>query len=568
MSSDFGALSSLGIGSGVLNYNVIDKLKKADEQMMVDPLKNQYSLLQKKDKALSEFITIASTVKTDIMDVADGTLFAKVNTNVSGSSVSVSANDGVKPQSFDINVNNTAKNDIYESQGFTGLDTQITSTDATLNLGVGGTSVGINLNAGATVSDLKDAINNANAGVTASVIDTGIGDNPYKLILKANDTGKDNTIAFNYGNIDNLGLNQVNYQSAAFSSDTDAVNNSGSGQTFKIAVNGDTYSMDVADKATVSDFVNGINSGNLKDSNGNALQGINADYNSNSGKIEFSLQQIGDISIDDTNLATAFNDNTDFTNTNRLQSAEDADFDYNGVEINRSSNKIDDLIAGVTINLNSTGESNVNIESNVDTITKSMQKFIADYNSMISNLQNLTAFDKDSGDVGLFQGDSDFTMIPSSLSEDIFGTFLNYSGNQTDMNGNSYSTKAIFSAADLGLSMDRSGMLSFDEDTFKSSYEKNPDLTEQLSTQAFTKVKTDFDRIASGDNSALELLSNEIKNEEKTYQGRVDSMNKFLDTRYDIMAKQFASYDETINQFNTMSKSLNMTIQEAINSKK
>ena len=568
MSSDFGALSSLGIGSGVLNYNVIDKLKKADEQMMVDPLKNQYSLLQKKDKALSEFITIASTVKTDIMDVADGTLFAKVNTNVSGSSVSVSANDGVKPQSFDINVNNTAKNDIYESQGFTGLDTQITSTDATLNLGVGGTSVGINLNAGATVSDLKDAINNANAGVTASVIDTGIGDNPYKLILKANDTGKDNTIAFNYGNIDNLGLNQVNYQSAAFSSDTDVVNNSGSGQTFKIAVNGGTYSMDVANGATVSDFVNGINSGNLKDSNGNTLQGINADYNSNSGKIEFSLQQIGNISIDDTNLATAFNDNTDFTNTNRLQSAEDADFDYNGVEINRSSNKIDDLIAGVTINLNSTGESNVNIESNVDTITKSMQKFIADYNSMISNLQNLTAFDKDSGDVGLFQGDSDFTMIPSSLSEDIFGTFLNYSGNQTDMNGNSYSTKAIFSAADLGLSMDRSGMLSFDEDTFKSSYEKNPDLTEQLSTQAFTKVKTDFDRIASGDNSALELLSNEIKNEEKTYQGRVDSMNKFLDTRYDIMAKQFASYDETINQFNTMSKSLNMTIQEAINSKK
>ncbi len=566
MGSDFGILSSLGIASGVLNYNVIDKLKKADEQLMVDPLKNKLDLIQKRDKALSQFITIASTVKGDIIDLAEGNTFAKVSTDVNGSSVNVQANDGVKPQTFDINVINLAKNDIYESKGFASLDTQITSQNTTVKLGVGGESANINLQAGATLSDLADAINNANTGVSAQIINTGIGDNPYKLILKANDTGKDNIIEFDYGNIDDLGLNQIVYKSATYSSDTDSVNNSGSDQTFSVNVNGVNYSMTVTNGESVSDFINAINNGELKDTNGNSLKGINANFTND--QIQISLQHIGNISFDDTNLTTDINDNTNFTNPARIQTAEDAMFDYNNVEIERSKNKITDLIPGVTINLVSTGDSQINIKSNIDEITKSIQQFVTDYNAMISNLQNLTAFDKDSGNVGLFQGNSDFTMMSSTFSSDLFDTLLDYTTTQSDLNGNSYQTKAIFSAADMGFSMNRTGMLSFDVTKFQESYSKHPDLVEQFATSAFTKIKTDFDRIATGNNSELELLSQELKNEEKDYQNRIDSMNQYLQTKYDIMAEQFASYDETINQLNTMSNSLNMAIQQEINSKK
>ena len=566
MGSDFGILSSLGIGSGVLNYNVIDKLKKADEEVMVKPLEDKLDLIKKRDKALTQFITIASTVKGDIIDLAEGTAFAKVSANVSGSSVSVIASDGVKPQSFDINVKSLAKNDIYESKGFASLDTQITSKDATIHIGVGGTTVNLNLKAGTTLSELKDTINNANIGITAQIINTGIGDNPYKLILKADDTGKDNTIHFDYGEIDDLGLNQVVYKSATYSSDTDSVNNSGSDQTFKVSVNGTTYSMTVTNGESVSDFVNAINNGELKDSNGNSLKGINASFTD--GQIQIKLQHIGNISFDDTGLTTDINDNTDFTNSARIQTAADSVFDYNNVEIERSTNKITDLIPGVTINLQSTGDSNVEIKSNVDEIAKSIQQFVADYNAMITNVQSLTAFDKDSGNVGLFQGNSDFTMISPKLSSDIFDTMFDYTTTQKDLNGNSYQGKAIFSAADIGLSMNRTGLLSFDVNKFKQTYEKHPDLVERFATTAFTKMKNDFDSIATGDHSSLELLSQEIKNEEKSYEDRIKSMNKFLDTRYDIMAEQFASYDEMINRLNTMSNALNMAIQQEINSKK
>jgi len=566
--ADFGTLSSLGIGSGVLNGDVIDKLKNADKAVMVKPMETRLDLVRKKEKALTEFISIGAIVKGDAIDLANGDVFAKVKTDVSGSSVTVDANDGVKPQQFDIDVKQLAQNDVYESKGFSGTDSKINSTgdDQKIEIGVGNTSSTLTIKDGATLDDLKEAINGADIGITASIIDTGIGDNPYKLVLKANDTGKDNIIKFNYSNIDDIGANATTYTSQAYSSDTDKVNNSGSTQTFAITVNGTKYSMDVADGTTVSDFVNDINNGNLKDSDGNKL-GISASYNSDTGKIEFNLKEVGDISIDDTNLTTSFNDNTDFTNANRLQKAADSDFTYNGVEINRSSNKVTDLITGVTVNLNSTGSSSVNIDANIDGITKSIQKFVADYNKMTLNLQSLTAFNKDSGNVGLFQGNSTFSSLGNDFYSDIFGNVLSDTSETQDRNGSKYNETITFTASDAGFGYNRTGMLSFDADKFKAAYKKNPDLVQRFTTTAFTKVKSDFESNFTGNNSSLNLLNNELKTNEKSYENRIESLNKFLDSKYDIMAHQFASYDEMINSFNTKSQSLTMMIQQAINSK-
>ncbi len=563
---DFGTLSSLGIASGALNYDVIDKLKKADEEVMINPMKKKMDLLQKKDAAISQFITIGSTVKSDILDLADGSLFAKVNTDVSGSSVSVEANDGVKPQQFNIDVSQLAQNDVFESKGFSSPDDKINSSGSSVkvSIGIGDNLTNITLKDGATLNDLKDSINNADIGITASIIDTGIGDNPYKLILKANDTGEKNIIQFNYSNIEDLGLNATTYTSKSYNSDTDKVNDSGATQTFKITANGTEYSMDVDDGLTVKDFIDKLNNGDLKDSDGNSLK-VSASYDN--GQIKFNLQDIGDISIDDTNLTTNFNDNTDFTNSNRLQNAQDAKFKYNGVEIQRDKNDIKDLIVGVDIHLNSTGNSTVNIKSNVDEMVKTIKQFVADYNAMMSNIQNLTAYNKDTGNVGLFQGDSNFTMLSSKLNNSIFGVVKSDKVDRFDRNGNKYTENTTFTAADVGFDLNRSGMISFDESKFKKAFDKNPDLTNRLFETMFTNLKTTIETNITGDNSNINLLDKNIKDEEKNYEKRMKSTQDLINTRYEIMAKQFAAYDEAINKMNVMSQSLDMAIKQAINSK-
>ena len=47
-----GQLSSLGLGSGVLNYDVIEKLKKADERAMVAPIEKKMQDNIEKQKEL------------------------------------------------------------------------------------------------------------------------------------------------------------------------------------------------------------------------------------------------------------------------------------------------------------------------------------------------------------------------------------------------------------------------------------------------------------------------------------------------------------------------------------
>ena len=361
-------------------------------------------------------------------------------------------------------------------------------------------------------------------------------------------------------------LNALNYTSATYTSDTDLVNNSGSDQTFSIDVNGTTYSMSVADGTTVSDFIDALNNGDLKDSEGNSLK-VNASYNNDTNAINFDIQAIGNISINDTGLTTNLNDNTDFTNSNRLQTAQDAIFDYNGVEIHRSSNNIEDLISGVKIELQSTGNSNVTISSNIDDMVNTIKKFVADYNQMISNLQSLTAYDKDTGNIGLFQGDSDFTMLESRFSNDIFGVVLSNKTTKTDLNGNEYTVSNVFTASDIGFSMDKTGMISFDEEKFKEAFNKDSDLTNRLFGDMFTRLKTDFESTITGDHSNLNLLDQELKSEEDRYHDRVDAMNKYLETKYEIMAKQFAAYDEMINKLNIQTQVLQQTIEAAIAAK-
>ncbi|RVZ39445.1 hypothetical protein EC518_06830, partial [Helicobacter pylori] len=58
-----GSLSSLGLGSKVLNYDVIDKLKDADEKALIAPLDKKMEQNVEKQKALVEIKTLLSALK-------------------------------------------------------------------------------------------------------------------------------------------------------------------------------------------------------------------------------------------------------------------------------------------------------------------------------------------------------------------------------------------------------------------------------------------------------------------------------------------------------------------------
>jgi len=570
--ADFGVLSSLGAGSGgVLSYDVIDKLKKADEATMITPFQTRLSNTEEKEKALSDLITQVSLFKTSFADFKNGEIFQKRLADVNGSSVSATVNSGVKVQTISMDVTQLAQNDIYQSKGYEKEDSKIndSGSDQTIHLAYEDEEKDITIKDGATLSDLRDAINDADIGITASIIDTGSDTNPYKLILKGNDTGKDNIIKFDFGNIDDLEFNNTVYQSKKYDADTDKVNDSGEKQTFKISVNGTDFTMDLDDGATVKDMVDKINNGDLQDDDNNPLAGVSAKFED--GHIKIHLQDIGDISISDDDLTTNMNDETDFTNDNKVQTAQNSEFKYNGVDVERDTNTIDDLVVGLTMDLNSTGKSTVNIKQDKETIDQEVNDFVSGYNSIVSKIQDLTKYDEENGTVGLFQNESVISSIPKDISSLLFNSFTMDTITKQDRNGEDYDVNVALNATDFGFTMNRTGFLDFDSAKFDSMLKNKPDKVEDFLSDdengAFTKILNYIDSLTKGPNSSLELLNTQYNNEEKSYQSSIEETQKRIDTKYQTMAMQFASYDSMINSYNVQSQTIQQSIQAMINAK-
>ena len=187
-----GALSSLGAASGVLTYDVIDKLKKADEAVMITPFKTRLTNIENKSKALSDLTTQISLFKTSIADFKDGEIFQKRLADVSGSSVEAKVSSGVSIQNITMDVSQLATNDIYQSKGYDNKDSKINNTgsDQIIKLAYSGEVKELTLKNGATLQDLQSAINDAKIGITASIINTGSDSKPYKLVLKGDKTGE------------------------------------------------------------------------------------------------------------------------------------------------------------------------------------------------------------------------------------------------------------------------------------------------------------------------------------------------------------------------------------------
>jgi flagellar hook-associated protein 2 len=169
-------------------------------------------------------------------------------------------------------------------------------------------------------------------------------------------------------------------------------------------------------------------------------------------------------------------DNTLLTNLGltQIQGALDAKFSYNGIDITRSSNSVDDLRVGVTINLKETGSSSVSITQDSTKISESLSALATGYNNLMSKLSDLTKYDLDTGESGTFQGTSEIVSAKSYITRMIL---------RVDENATSLS--------DYGLTLDENGNLSFDKNTFDDAFAQDPQKLED-----FFRGYTEYDSVS------------------------------------------------------------------------
>ena len=244
----------------------------------------------------------------------------------------------------------------------------------------------------------------------------------------------------------------------------------------------------------------------------------------------------------------------------KVQNAIDSEFKYNGVTITRSTNEISDLIIGVEITLKEEGDlSTVDIQQDTGPIVDEVQLFVDSYNTLMTNLTDMTAKDEQTGAEGIFNGSSFVKSISRELNRAITSLV------DTD------------SLLNYGIDIDRYGTMSFNSTTLEENLASDSDSVKLFFTggtnASGNEVTGIFESINEKINSYTgygELLSNfadELKSDGDTLSDSYAKAKASLETRYEIMTKRFIAYDGIISKLNSQFSSMQMMISAELNSK-
>jgi len=207
-----------GIVTGLDTQSIVDALVQV-ERLPIDRLQNRQSGFQNKISALQELNTLLSSLQTDVQALKDTTnpFLGRVATSLNAEVATVRVTDDSPLGSYSLEVTSLSK-----AQTLATVAGRIADTDTTA-IGTGTLSIGIGAktpveivvdSSNNTLVGIRDAINLANTGVTASIVNDGTA-SPYRLVITSDSPGTDHAITLavtgdgDGSDADDAGLSQL-----------------------------------------------------------------------------------------------------------------------------------------------------------------------------------------------------------------------------------------------------------------------------------------------------------------------------------------------------------------------
>lgn len=240
--------------------------------------------------------------------------------------------------------------------------------------------------------------------------------------------------------------------------------------------------------------VNGVTSNVTIDNTNNTLEGIAAAINEdasasvtasvlNTGSgyklvlnsnetglentIEIAVTDTGDASNTDTNGLSRLSYVAGGLNLTESQAATDAAFKFNGVDITRSSNTVEDLITGVTLTLsgtNSGAPSSLTITNDTSAVIDKVAEFVEKFNALQTLINDNSQFDPSgASENGLLLGDSTTRTMMNQVRR-VLGTSVE-----------GLTGASVQSLAEVGISTNfQTGLMTLDENILKTKLQASP----------------------------------------------------------------------------------------------
>lgn len=261
---------------------------------------------------------------------------------------------------------------------------------------------------------------------------------------------------------------------------------------------------------------------------------------------------------------------SDADNMIQVSAAQDAKLSVDGIDYTRSSNNVNDIITGVTLNLNATSKSGSDPEQltlTVDTsaIKTTLQDFVKQYNALLAETS------KDSKYVAPSKDD---TSSSSSSSSEASGALMGDSTLRGLVNELRSAANGSYSVGDsssslsqLGITIDaQSGQMSLDESKLDKAIADNPDAiskmfqgrgdSDGLATTMgtiVTKYLGDTDKKTDG---IIKATTDDLNTQLKNVGEQITKTQALIDSRVELLRTQYANTDALFNQMNNLSTTL------------
>tara|TARA_E500000318_G_scaffold14854_1_gene14477 strand:- start:46771 stop:49617 length:2847 start_codon:yes stop_codon:yes gene_type:complete len=239
-----------------------------------------------------------------------------------------------------------------------------------------------------------------------------------------------------------------------------------------------------------------------------------------------------------------------------------------GVLLTSSTNTLDGVVEGVSINLLSASEEAVelSVSRDVSSIESKITEFIAAFNSVIEGIDFRTRYDEETETKGVLLGDS--TML--NLRNSMFSVLRRENEGFED---------TFNSLTEVGITVGSGSVLEFDADKFRDAYNEDPAAVEALFTQRTLADNDDgdpntIDEISYSELSVLGQFEefadsyvstiggvlqnrrNALDSQIQLQEDRIVQIQESLDRKRSVLQQQFLAMEQAIGSFQTQGASL------------
>jgi flagellar hook-associated protein 2 len=335
-------------------------------------------------------------------------------------------------------------------------------------------------------------------------------------------------------------------RSQAFASANAAV----TGGTFSLSIKGQNYDVTIADGSALTDVARQINalgapvSASLVTTNGQTYLSLaTRDTGYEVGQPASSALSFTETSTGSLGQALG---------ATVIQAATNAHVTVDGLDIERSSNVIDDAIPGVTMNLTGTGSAEeLILASDAAASQARVQAFVNAIKDVKSYVDAVAS--NAPGSEGPLAGDSTMRAVRRSLD----------SLTQKVVPG----LTSISTLGAIGVGHDKTGILQFDTAKFATALREQPSQVDSLFTQATTGisavVKTISDRMTAPATGEISTRKQGLQKQATDYGKRIEKLNASIENYRKNLERQFMAMEDAMSKYKTISSYL--TQQAAAN---